>query len=437
LAAFFPQTALCLNRLATEGVCDFAALEAALLAALKRDGAHWLEELLNDPALPCPNNQPRADEENFGQRDKAVLLTLGWITLRRTYFYSAERQEGRFALDAALGLVDSYSPGVARWMCRAAALAGSYQAASQDLLTYAGLESDARQIQRMVLQMAPRMTQWREAQGPAFNPAAGDIFCVGTDGTGAPMRRKELRGRKGKNGRARTREVKVGTVFTHHKPDLPDQRPERDYDSTTYIADIVSAKEFGTRLRAEALRRGIARAKTIVFLGDGARWVWELARINFPEAICVLDYYHACEHLTLLSQALYGEGSPLAKKRFRQWRKALLKDKISQIIAQAKADLPTRGQSRTLAKKQIGYFQRNQSRMLYQTFRQAGYFIGSGVVEAGCKTVVGQRLKQSGMLWSRQGASDLLTVRCALLSRWFESFWKDHSNAATGLAFAA
>ena len=127
----------------------------------------------------------------------------------------------------------------------------------------------------------------------------------------------------------------------------------------------------------------------------------------------------------------------MAKKRFRQWRKALLKDKITQIIAQAKADLPSRGQGCKLAKKQIGYFQRNPSRMLYQTFRQAGYFIGSGVVEAGCKTVVGQRLKQSGMLWSRKGASDLLTVRCALLSRWFESFWKHESNAAPGLAFAA
>jgi hypothetical protein len=289
----------------------------------------------------------------------------------------------------------------------------------------------------MITQMAPRMTQWRADQGPVFHPATGDIFCVSTDGTGAPMRRKELRGRKGKNGQAHTREVKVGTVFTHRKPDPPDQRPERDYDSTTYIADIVSANEFGSRLRAEALRRGIAQAKVIVFLGDGAVWIWKLARINFPTAVCILDYYHACEHLTLLTQALYGEGSLLAKKRYRQWRKALLKDKIAPILAQAKAELPARAQTRKLAQKQIAYFERNRSRMLYQTFRQAGYFIGPGVVEAGCKTVVGQRLKQSGMLWSRKGASDLLTVRCALLSGWFASFWKHHSNAAASLAFAA
>jgi len=412
-------------------------LERDLLTALKHDGARWLEELLNDPALPYPNNRPQPDEVDYGQRPKAVLLTLGWITVRRAYFYSAERQRGRFPLDAALGLVDSYSPGVTRWMCRAAALAGSYQAASQDLLTYAALEIDARQIQRMITQIAPRMTQWREAQGPVFNPVAGDIFCVGADGTGAPMRRKELRGRKGKNGRARTREVKVGTIFTHRKPDKPDQRPERDYDSTTYIADIVSANEFGSRLRAEALRHGIGKAKVIVFLGDGAVWVWKLARINFPTAICILDYYHACEHLTLLTQALYGEGSALAKKRYRQWRKALLKDKIDQIISQARAELPARAQTRMLAKKQITYFERNKARMLYQTFRQSGYFIGSGVVEAGCKTVVGQRLKLSGMLWSRKGASHLLTVRCALLSRWFENFWRHHSNVARALAFDA
>ena len=160
MAAFFPQTALCLNRLATAGVTDFAALERDLLAALKHDGARWLEELLNDPALSYKGNPPQPDEENFGQRPKAVLLMLGWITLRRAYLYSADRQTGRFPLDDALGLIDSYSPGVARWMCRAGALSPSYQGASSDLLTYAGLEIDARQIQRMIAQVAPRMTQW-------------------------------------------------------------------------------------------------------------------------------------------------------------------------------------------------------------------------------------------------------------------------------------
>lgn len=434
MAAYFPQFALCLNRLATQGPGGWARLEAELLAALKQDGARWVEQVLNDPTLPIKNKEPQADEQDYGCRPKVVLLSLGWITLRRAYLYSAARGQGRFPLDDALGLVESYSPLVAQWGCRAAALAGSYEAASQDLLTYASLDMDARQLQRLVTHLAPAMSRWRETQQPVFNPTAGDIFCVSTDGTGAPMRRKHLRGRKGKKGgRARTREVKVGTVFTHRKPE-PGERPQRDYGSTTCIAAIVTAAQFGSLLRAEALRRGIAKAKVVVFLGDGAVWVWKLARINFPSAICILDYYHACEHLKLLAEALYGEGSALAKKRYRQWRKGLLKDKIDSIIAQAKADLPAATPADKEARKQIAYFQRNRSRMLYQTFRQAGYFIGSGVVEAACKTVVGQRLKNSGMLWSRKGASHLLTVRCALLSGWFDDFWKHHTTAAQGLA---
>ena len=409
-----------------------------MLAALHHDGARLLEEALNDPALPGKQLPLRADEEDYGARAKEVLTCLGWINLRRPYLYSADRQEGRCPFDGALGLVDSYSPGAARWMCRASTLAGSYAAASQDLQAYAGLAIDARQLQRMIAQTAPRMRVWRADQAPVFEPTAGEIFCVSTDGTGAPMRRKETRGRKGKaGGRARTREVKVGTVFTHRKPAEPDARPQRDHGSTSYIADIVPAGEFGGRLRAEALRRGIAKAKVVVFLGDGAVWVWKLARVNFPDAICILDYYHACEHLQLLADALDGEGSAAAKRRFRRWRKALLKDKITDIIAQAKNDLPSGKPRRRLAQKQIAYFHRNRAKMTYQTFRQAGYFIGSGVVEAACKTVVGQRLKQSGMLWSRQGASHLLCVRSALLSGWFDAFWNHHSSTAQTRALAA
>ena len=424
--------------MATQGVTDFAAWEADIFKALMHDGAGLVQAQLNDPALSFKNSQPLPDEEDYGRRPKTVLLRLGWVTLWRSYFYSPTRQEGRTPLDSALGLIDSYSPGAAQWMCRAGALAGSYQAASQDLLTYAGLEIDARQIQRMIGQVAPLMSRWRADQAPVFDPTRGDVFCVLADGTGAAMRRKDLRGRKGKKGgRARTREVKVGALFTHRKPDQPDQRPERDYGSTSYLADIVPAEQFGALLRADAIRAGLAKAKVVVFLGDGAVWIWRLARINFPGAICILDYYHACEHLNLLAQALYGEGSALAKKQYRRWRKALLKDKIAQVIEEAQAALPTRAASRKLAQSQIGYLQRNRSRMLYQTYRQAGYFIGSGVVEAACKTVVGQRLKNSGMLWSRKGASQLLTVRCALLSGWFGDFWKHLSRKAQGLSFAA
>lgn len=409
------------------------------MASLKHDGARLLEQFLNDPELPQLKPELEPGEERAGYRNKAVLISLGWITLRRPYLYSPSKGQGRCPLDNAWGFVDSYSPEILRLSCRAAASAGSYEAASQDLLTYADIPIDARQLQRLVADMAPVMNRWRQGQQPALAQATcGEVMCIGTDGTGAPMRRSYLRGRKGKKGgRARTREVKVGTVFTHRKPSQPDQRPERDYRSTSYLAAILSADEFGVLLRNEAIRRGMGWAKTVVFLGDGAAWVWKLARLNFPGAVCILDYYHACEHLNLLAAALQGEGTALAKRRYRLWKKWLLKDKVAEIIEQAKAELPTKAAIRKMATLQINYLERNRSRMLYQTFRKAGYFIGSGVVEAGCKVVVGQRLKQSGMLWSRSGAKHLLAVRCALLSGWFEQFWKTYATSGQALAFAA
>ena len=277
------------------------------------------------PLCRAQTNQPRADEAGLRTARQGGADPLGWLTLRRPYFYSAARQAGRFPLDDALGLVDSYSPGVARWMCRAGSLAGSYQAASLDLLTYAGLEIDARQIQRMIEQMAPRMTDWREAQAPVFNPAAGEIFCVCADGTGAPMRRKELRGRKGKHdGTAHTREVKVGALFTHRRP-KPDEQPVRDYDATSYIAHIVSARTSALNCGPKPFGAASPKPRSSSFWVTGRSGFGNWHAVNFPNAIYILDYYHALEHLTLLTNALYGEGSALAKKRFRQWRQALLK----------------------------------------------------------------------------------------------------------------
>ena len=144
--------------------------------------------------------------------------------------------------------------------------------------------------------------------------------------------------------------------------------------------------------------------------------------MNFPDAICILDFYHALEHLALLLLLLYGDG-PEAKKLFARWRKGLRRNRIGWLMALAKRDLPLASKARELAQKEIDYFENNCSRMQYKTYLDAGYFIGSGVVEAGCKSVVGQRLKQSGMRWSVEGARQILNIRCALASGLFDLLW--------------
>ena len=255
------------------------------------------------------------------------------------------------------------------------------------------------------------------------------MLYISSDGIGIPMTKKELEGVAGKqpDGSAKTREVKLGCVFTQSGVD-EEGFPMRDPDSSSYIATMANAAEFGGLLRKEAFRHNMAIALKVVFLGDGATWVWELARVNCLGAIHILDFFHGAEHLEELCDALFGKASEKSDSQFETWRICLKEDGVDEVIAAAQAALPRSGPRRKEAKKQIAYFQKNRDRMLYATFRAAGYFIGSGVVEAGCRTVVGQRLKQSGMFWSSGGAQNVLALRSAILSNRFDSYWDERNG---------
>ena len=209
----------------------------------------------------------------------------------------------------------------------------------------------------------------------------------------------------------------------------------RDPGSSTYVANLQTASDFGGDLRREAFRRGMGTAQQVVFIGDGAGWVWAIARINFPGAVHILDFYHAAEHLKELCDALYGKESEKSKAQREQWRTLFKENGIDQVIAEARVALPRSGPRRKEAKKQIAYFEKNRDRMLYATFRAAGYFIGSGVIEAGCRTVIGARLKQSGMFWSTPGAENVMSIRSALLSNRFDPYW-DEQNTVVSESFA-
>jgi hypothetical protein len=204
--------------------------------------------------------------------------------------------------------------------------------------------------------------------------------------------------------------------------------PIRKEESTSYIGSFEEAAEFGLLLRQEARRRGLGRAVQIVFIGDGAAWVWELARVNFPGAVLILDFYHALQHVHGLVDTLWGKETPEGKRVLKLWKKWLLKDKAGQILSQAKAHLASALDTEN-ARKELGYLENNLSRMTYGTFRRAGYFIGSGVVEAGCKTIVGKRMKCSGMFWSEDGGQGILDLRCAFLSNRLDAFCQARATA--------
>jgi hypothetical protein len=414
------------------------AVELGLREALMKDGRVLLEKLYNQPDLSVADNASQPGEKCHPSRAKDIHTLFGTIEVSRNYFYQTENQTGRFPLDLALGLVHSFSPALVRLEARAAAKEG-YESASQDLLAQAGVSLEGRQIQRLVNLSAPGLASQLE-QGPNTKSEPIPILYAEVDGTGVPMVAQELAGRPGKqeDGSAKTREIKLGAIFTQTKTD-EEGRPMRDHASTTYVGSFEGAPDFGSRIRAEGLRRGLAHALQVVFIGDGAAWIWELARINFPTAIFILDLCHALEHLHALCAGLYGADSPWAERMAHTWTAMLKNDQIGAVIAAARHRLRDLGPpAEEKLEKQIAYFENHQDKMRYKTYRQAGLFYGSGVIEGGCRSVIGQRLKESGMFWTLVGATSILHLRLALKSnRWDECWDRLHNSDYLKIKVAA
>ena len=165
-------------------------------------------------------------------------------------------------------------------------------------------------------------------------------------------------------------------------------------------------------------------------IGDGAPWIWNLAQQHFPGAIQIVDLFHAREHLWELAAKLFPHSDP-DKKRWLAKMLALLDDgRITQLVAGLRACQANEPRLLGLANKQADYFERNAERMNYPQYRSQGLFVGSGVIEAGCKTVVAQRLKRSGMFWTVRGANAILALRCCRLNGNFEDYWQNRARAA-------
>ena len=371
--------------------------------------------------------QPKPGQHQKGREELEVQGMFGRFVLQRDYYYDPAKKQGHFPTDAALGLELSYTPALAQLVCLEGADESSFQKAEEHLRETGGIELSGRQIQRVVQRVGPAAQQWQDRKVP---PEACDasVMYVSVDGTGVPMRKKELTGRKGKqpDGTAKSRQAYLGCVFTQHKCDEKGH-PIRDHDSTTYVSSFDTSEKFGLRLCEEAKRRGCGSAQKIVLLMDGALGLKNLGRLNFHGSEQIVVFYHAMEHLDDLLKALWGKDHPDFKKQYGRWTKLLLKDGVEKIIAQAR-EWSVGHACEAVVEKQLHYFNTNVTRMQYGTFRKLGYFIGSGVIEAGCKTVIGSRCKQSGMFWSKPGAENILALRCVKMSRQWKDFWKARAN---------
>jgi hypothetical protein len=417
---------------------DFEAWESLMLQAAHQGGAGVLSTLLAHWQQHTPREvihcQCGCRMTSRGRRPKGLLTTLGKVPWSRAFYQCSDCKETRFPDDEHLDVVHTtYSPGVRRLMARAGGLS-DFESAAEDLLCYARLRVDAREVERVAEDVGREVEQWLSAQQaealcaakvPRPTPGLLPKFYVSFDGTGIPMRLSELEGRPGKqpDGSARTREAKLGCVFTQTGLDKKG-RPQRDPDTTTYVGAIESSTLFGWRMYAEALRRGLDQAKQVIVLTDGARYNRTIVQTHFPEAVHIVDLFHAYEHLNTLAHVFWGQDIKAPKS----WRGLLEAGDLARLVRKAGKRLPSSAQSKKAALKELRYFEGNAAHMRYADFRAKKFFVGSGVIEAGCRTVVGERLKQSGMHWSVRGANAILALRCCILSGRFEDFWASRNS---------
>ena len=371
-------------------------------------------------------------------RSKPVLTAVGMVKISRPYYLCPNCHEGQFPADVELDIADTeLSPGVRRMQ----ALVGqdaSFNHGRQQLNFLAGIEVTTKSVERTAEaiggDIAAREQQERhrarQLDLPIIVGEPVPILYIEMDGTGVPVVKKETIGRPGKTEgqSAHTREVKLGCVFTQTSWNA-EGYAMRDPDSTTYVGAIETAEEFGMRIYTEAWQRGWSRAAKKVVLGDGAEWIWNLADQHFPGALQIVDLFHARQHLWELARRLHPNDEVQQKRWMLVHQDLLDRGKLKKLTLALRSISTDNPELREKIRTEADYFHRNALRMRYPKFRRQHLFVGSGVIEAGCKTVIAFRLKQSGMFWTVRGANAILALRCCHLNGRFEDYWEGRRAA--------
>jgi hypothetical protein len=416
-------------------------VELAIRTAMLKLGGRLLEGLLS---LDAGHRGPRAGCGNGHQaefvsyRAKTIDTVVGPAQLTRAWYHCAACRHGLAPRDTELGTeCSSLSPGLRKMIARAAAAVPFARAAGL-LAELAGIDLTVKRVERSAEAAGAAAAAVISAETDAIcarqvipappRQPLPDMLYIAVDGTGVPMVPAATRERAGKadDGKARTREVKLACLFTQTAVN-EDGFPVRDLGSSTYLATFEPAGRFGQLADAEARRRGSQHIRQLVVLGDGAAWIWNLADELFPAATQIVDLYHAREHVHDLAS--------LATRLLRNSQPDWLASRLAELdtgdipaLLAAGRSLRFTGALARERDKALRYFDANAHRMRYRHFRALGMFIGSGTVEAGCKSVIGQRLKLSGMRWNIPGATSITTLRCQEASGRWEQIWQRPHN---------
>jgi len=342
-----------------------------------------------------------------GYRTRGVGTLYGVVTVSRAYYYCRHCHRAVAPWDGQQGLDERlWTPHVKALVVQLAARL-PYQESVDLLEELLGLRIEDSSAEEVTIEVGQRMREAEAAlmagvQSGEVSPLVSQVperLYVSMDGASAHID-------------GGWHEVKTGVIY-HGQPgaDGIDQA-----HSALYVAAQEPAEGFGSRLYLAAAQAGVQVAQQVVVIGDGAEWIWNLAAHHFPGAVQIVDYWHACEHVHALAEAYYGPNSPQGKRWAQDHCHDLKTRGPGTLLGALKRMKPKTQTQQEAVRRETGYFTRNKDRMQYPEFRRRGMMIGSGPVEAGCKTVVGQRLKGAGMRWTARGADAVLAARTALLS---------------------
>jgi len=350
-----------------------------------------------------------------------VLSTLGPIEITRAYAINSENKR-YFPLDDALGITGGMTPAAAGLLCWAGAELGSYDLAERTLKQLAALDVPGRRVQRVVNFQADSINTWVSSREEKIEK--GGFLNLQVDMTGIPMRKEDLVGVKGKNGDPKKKQIKAGAVFKQETN--ANGEIQRVPCSTSHVVSFDDVTNFSRNFLNEAVIRGYHQADKIILTADGAEWIWLMAQDRFKGAVEIVDFYHAAEHLKTL--CFLAEPEPEKAQMLFKLRRKYMCTYGANCIIRYFQNLSPEHPAKAEIEAGLHYFTNNLKRMDYGAFRKAGYFIGSGVIEGTCKSLINQRTDLSGQRWHVSGSLNVLRCRALITDGLHERYWQSRAK---------
>jgi hypothetical protein len=321
-------------------------------------------------------------------------------------------------LDDRLGIDGFLAPQAKRLVCLAG-VSWSFDKASDMLNDFCGLRVSDWVVRNACHSCAADVSAWR-AESPeataAFADAPGE-WEFQTDGTFV-------------NTFSGWREVKIG-IFAKRQPGDPatpaewDDRELNRPSARWTFAEVAGCDSFAAQWRPTAARLGLTDPAELTVIADGAAWIWCAATEQFPSSRGLIDIYHACEYLSAVGRATFGDGTPEAAAWLEVARAKLLGDGwhgwcgvAGELLAER--DTPT---ARAACEATTEYFAGHTEHLGYFKRLARGQTIGSGMVEGACKQVIGRRLKQTGARWRVDRLNRMAELCCTCYSDCWDAYW--------------